>query len=126
MGILRSYFRGVKGIVLVYDVNTPSSLESVKSEWLDIINSHVPIDVPVILVGNKLDLESKVSQDLIQAICERDDRTIRHSLASALKNEGVEEVFYSLANMIGGEDDTNDGGTVSLQPNVYVQMCSSC
>ncbi|KAF6021619.1 hypothetical protein EB796_020080 [Bugula neritina] len=52
--VLRSYSRGVQGILLVYDITNKWSFEGIE-RWLNEVNEHAP-GVPKILVGNRLHL----------------------------------------------------------------------
>lgn len=53
--LVKSYFRGAEGIILMYDVTDRKSFEDC-TEWLNIMTSTVEENVVVILVGNKTDL----------------------------------------------------------------------
>ncbi len=53
------YYRGAKGALLVYDVNNPISFKNLKS-WLKELKENTNEKIPVILIGNKIDLERKV------------------------------------------------------------------
>lgn len=55
--ITTSYYKGVNGILLVYDVSDQRSLDNV-SYWIKNIKSHATDSVQVALVGNKIDLRS--------------------------------------------------------------------
>ena len=53
--ITRQYYRETNGIILVYDLTSRESFESVAS-WADEIRNNAPDDSVIILVGNKNDL----------------------------------------------------------------------
>jgi small GTP-binding protein len=53
--IVRTYYRGTHGVILVYDVTSQESFDSLES-WFNEIESAAPAGVPVVLVGNKVDL----------------------------------------------------------------------
>lgn len=50
-----SYFMGAKGLLLVYDVTNFLSFEEL-GQWLEEFHHTVKENVPIILVGNKIDL----------------------------------------------------------------------
>ena len=55
-----SYFRGVQGILLMYDVTDRRSFESIPN-WVGQIRQHADAHVHMIVVGNKCDmLDEKV------------------------------------------------------------------
>ena len=57
--IRRLYYYGAKGVILVFDKTNERSFESL-GNWLTEISEHTD-SVPIILVGNKADLEETVS-----------------------------------------------------------------
>jgi len=53
--LLKSYAKGTKGALFLFDLTRPLSIESI-DEWIDICRSEDPT-IPVLLVGSKADLE---------------------------------------------------------------------
>jgi len=53
--ITRQYYKGAMGIMLVFDCTDQQSFQHV-SDWMSSINVHAQIGVPLLLVGNKIDL----------------------------------------------------------------------
>jgi small GTP-binding protein len=53
------YYRGARGALLVYDVNNPFSFKNLDL-WLEELKENTNKKIPVILIGNKIDLERKV------------------------------------------------------------------
>ncbi|XP_059162134.1 ras-related protein Rab-6-like [Physella acuta] len=53
-GVMANYVRNMDAVVIVYDVTNRVSFENV-DRWLYFITNHLPHDVPVLLVGNKID-----------------------------------------------------------------------
>ncbi len=53
------YYRGARGALLVYDVNNPVSFKNLDS-WLEEMDENTNHKIPVMLLGNKIDLERKV------------------------------------------------------------------
>lgn len=56
--ITSSYYKGAHGIIVVYDITNHLSFERV-SYWIDEIYKNVMTDIPILLVGNKSDLDYK-------------------------------------------------------------------
>lgn len=57
--ITTSYYRNAQGIMLVYDVSEPKSLESVEY-WIKSIKANASEAVHIALIGNKIDLRDDV------------------------------------------------------------------
>jgi small GTP-binding protein len=62
------FFRGADGGMLVYDLTNPQSLTGLQ-KWRDLFVTHAGDDVPMLIVGNKLDLvaDRRVSRDTVEA-----------------------------------------------------------
>ncbi|KAF8561035.1 hypothetical protein P879_04938 [Paragonimus westermani] len=56
--IVRTYFRKVDGVIIMYDVTAPSTFRNVRSWMEQLSESSNGSKVPVIIVGNKIDLRS--------------------------------------------------------------------
>jgi small GTP-binding protein len=92
--IIRSYFRDVTGIVVVYDLCRPETLTNVK-HWIELAKTEASDSAVITVVGNKRDLADNYNSD-----GERD----RHRI-SALKQpqEEINEIFHHLAERIYGK-----------------------
>ncbi|TNN20424.1 Ras and EF-hand domain-containing protein isoform 2 [Schistosoma japonicum] len=56
--VVRSYFRKIDGVVLMYAVNQPDTFANIKY-WMEMIReSTSEANVPILLVGNKVDLRN--------------------------------------------------------------------
>ena len=51
-----SYIKKAQGVLLIYDITDPDSFAHISS-WVDDINSKCKEKIPVVLIGNKSDLE---------------------------------------------------------------------
>ncbi|XP_051513180.1 ras and EF-hand domain-containing protein-like isoform X2 [Myxocyprinus asiaticus] len=56
--IARSYFRKAHGVLLLYDVTSESSFLNVR-EWVEQIRESTDEDIPVCVIGNKVDLRAE-------------------------------------------------------------------
>ena len=87
------YYRDAKGAILTYDVNNPVTFKNL-DRWVKELEENCG-KVPVLLVGNKLDLERKVTRE------EGVEYAMKHKFmfmeSSAKNGEGVEEMFQKLA-----------------------------
>jgi small GTP-binding protein len=96
--ITKTYYRGAQGIMMVYDITDPHSFEDIQSKWLMTVREFGKPDVPLVVVGNKKDLEATskkhVSAEVVREWCL--DNNIIFVETSARTGEGVEETFRKL------------------------------
>ncbi|XP_078283164.1 ras and EF-hand domain-containing protein [Rhinoraja longicauda] len=59
--IAKSYFRKAHGVLLLYDVTSEISFLNVR-EWIDEIKNSTDGPIPIILIGNKIDLRNEKPQ----------------------------------------------------------------
>ena len=88
------YYKDANGCVLVYDVNNPESFKNL-DKWINELEENIGTKVPTLLVGNKADLERKVSREEAVAYA------IKHGFTflecSAKTGEGIDDAFTKLA-----------------------------
>lgn len=95
--ITRSYYRGAHGIMVVYDVSNRDSFEKV-SAWMNSIFENTTEGYDVVLVGNKKDLDAKVTtEEGRQMAAKHSSDKVDFFEVSALSGEGVKEAFMHLA-----------------------------
>ena len=93
--ICQTYYRGSHGIMMVYDVTSRESFESIEM-WLREINIHAGTDVVKLLVGTKTDKEGRVvTTEEGQSLA--DKMGIKFIETSAQSGENVEQAFVDLA-----------------------------
>lgn len=97
-----SFFRKADGIILVYNVNSMESFENVPY-WYDSITSNVDEKKPVILIGNKIDMEENVKRD--EAVDFASDNELRLFFTSAKTGENIDTAIMSLVTSIHKEPD---------------------
>ena len=93
--ITRNYYKGAKGILLIFDVTEKETFTHVR-DWIERIHEESPEGITICLVGNKIDMnESRViSNEEGKKIA--DEFKIPYFETSAKSNIGVEEVFTYL------------------------------
>jgi Ras-related protein Rab-8A len=95
-----SYFQGAHGILMVYDISDRKSFASV-STWMDMIDKQADTGVAKILVGNKSDLsEEQIQVKREEGQAMSDKYNIPFHLTSAKTNDGVDEAFLSIAQLV--------------------------
>ncbi|XP_072134407.1 ras and EF-hand domain-containing protein isoform X2 [Mobula birostris] len=65
--IAKSYFRKAHGVLLLYDVTSETSFLNVR-EWIDEIKNSTDDPIPIILIGNKIDLRKEMPQAQCNAV----------------------------------------------------------
>ena len=89
----KRFYSGSQGAVVVYDVTRPASFQNIES-WLN----ELPDNIPMILVGNKIDLPKEVLVDEAKKYAEEKGMSFLET--SALSNTNVSEAFKTLAMQI--------------------------
>lgn len=101
--LLSSYCKGCSGAIIIYDIKNSNTLKFL-SEWIQMIRENDG-DIPIILIGNKLDLEisSEVSRQEGIKIVEK------HNLSAFIEistktGENVESIFEILTEIMINKD----------------------
>ena len=58
MGVIKNHIKIANGIIIVYDISYRRTLEDAR-QWLDYINENIPNRIPIVLVGNKIDIDDE-------------------------------------------------------------------
>jgi Ras-related protein Rab-1A len=95
--IVSTYFKGCHGVLMVFDLSSERSFKNIKEQWYDLCRTKADKAV-IILLGNKSDLERRVSEAEISEWCTL--HKIRYLSTSVKNNTNVEESFMTLARMI--------------------------
>ncbi|KAJ5072770.1 ras-related protein rabd2a-like [Anaeramoeba ignava] len=95
-----SYYRGVHGIFLVYDITNQDSFNNIKTRWIEDINKYANENIQIILIGNKNDLEEKriISKEEGKELA--DKLQIPFYEVSAKNNINIDDAFYHLTTNI--------------------------
>jgi len=92
---LRSiYFKGSNAAMGVYDVTEPQTLLKIPG-WVSSIKKSVKKNIPMILLGNKIDLERLVDQSEAKGLAER--LKCEYMETSAKTGKNVDEAFKKIA-----------------------------
>ncbi len=92
----KRFYKGAKGVLLVFDVTRPESLPSLK-EWREEALK-VCGEIPFIVCGNKIDLESKINETEAKNFAEEINSPLLFT--SAKTGENIEEAYTLLAQRI--------------------------
>ena len=94
--ISESYYKKGDGILLVFDITSQKSFDKIKNYYVANIREKCKKNIPIILLGNKTDLDDKrvVSQE--QAIDLAVNEEFVYKETSCLKNENVADAFETI------------------------------
>ncbi|MHA1305289.1 MAG: Rab family GTPase [Candidatus Heimdallarchaeaceae archaeon] len=94
-----SYYKGAKGVVVVYSVTDRKSFENI-SFWFQEIKANLMGEIPITLIGNKIDLisERKVSTSEVKLLATK--LGMNFFECSAKTGHQVNEPFDSIAEEI--------------------------
>jgi GTPase KRas protein len=96
-------FKGVRdakikdrdGFIIMYDVSDKGSFERIESLYEAILVHHIPpVDIPIVLVGNKIDKERVVDIEEAERLAAK--HWSPYIECSALSGDNIEEVFSLL------------------------------
>lgn len=95
--ISKQYYKKANGILLLYDVTSRESFQNIK-KWIRDINNNIVMKPFLILVGNKIDLERKVTQQEGEELAQK--YNVLFFETSASTGKGIEETFQALVENI--------------------------
>ena len=112
--IIKSYYRGSNGIIVVYDITDRDTFEQVQY-WMGEIDAHASPDVCRILVGNKSDLSDSrvVTQEEGAALARQ--YGIPFIETSAKDSSHVEDMFITMAKTLKKKAGNPVGPIISPQ-----------
>ena len=95
--ISKQYYHNSEGILLVFDLTSQESFVAL-DDWIEDLEK-VEKDLPIILVGNKSDLDGRdVSEEEINKIIH--DKKFEYFETSALNGSNVNEAFLKLTELV--------------------------
>ena len=67
----RTYYRGAQGAIVVGDLSRKQTFSQIETFWVNDFKENLEEDIPIILIANKRDLQTEISEDDVRAIGER-------------------------------------------------------
>ena len=118
--ITANYLRNAEGAILVYDVTSNESFENLKF-WIESIKNNLGNDdiIPIIIIGNKIDLED--AREINKLVAEKfaKDNNYKYFETSAKTGEGVDDAFREIVKQILARnsefDDEKHENTVKIE-----------
>jgi small GTP-binding protein len=94
--INESYYKKASAILLVYDITNRKSFDDIKNYYCDKIKELCKKDIPIILLGNKTDMEDERQIPQEEGIGLALSNNYKFKETSCLKNENVADAFEAL------------------------------
>ena len=91
--VTNAYYRDAVGALLVYDITSFRSFESVEEKWSRELYDNADQNIVVLLVGNKSDLEDRREVSFEEAQEYANQRNMSFIETSALDSSNVEQAF---------------------------------
>mmetsp|Transcript_15864 Transcript_15864/g.18848 ORF Transcript_15864/g.18848 Transcript_15864/m.18848 type:complete len:153 (-) Transcript_15864:252-710(-) len=88
--LTKQFLNNADGVILGYDVTNRGSFANINS-WLWHIGDSVGLDIPIIIVGNKIDLARLIEAEDAQSLAEENERSYHET--SAKTGEGVKQMM---------------------------------
>jgi len=114
--ITNAYYRGAEGILIVFDLTNEESFKSIQN-WINEVTVFTGKDVIIICLGNKSDLKSEISKNIIDEFKKKTNLEIFN--VSAKTGEGVEEAFKHIIELLikKNTDKKEENNAINLTPN---------
>ena len=100
------YYNGTQGALIVGDLTRRKTFEQIEKFWCPDLEKYSP-SIPIILIGNKNDLEPEITMQEIEELRKRIKADIVIT-TSAKTGENVNKVFHILSKKILEDNDKRD------------------
>lgn len=120
--ITNNYYRGSHAAIFVYSVDEPSSLHYL-GHWIRDLEEYSPNAIKI-LVGNKKDLNSQISNETVEMFNNANDCKL-NMLMSAKTGEGIQDSFNAIAKLLvqkGIDKDSSNKGLELEAPQPMVRQ----
>jgi len=97
--INEQYYKSADGVLLVFDIANKTSFDKIKKYYIAKIKEKCKIGIPIILLGNKTDLEDKREVSQEEAIDLSVNEEYIYKETSCIKNENVADAFETIIEM---------------------------
>ena len=119
MSINKNLFQRVQGVILMYDITKHETFEHLDI-WLNLIKQ-MTNDIPIVLVGNKLDQEDNIENGRSVEYSEGEDYARENNLdffeTSALDGTNIDKIFGTISEkVLKNLQDSRTSSSVSLVP----------
>uniref|UniRef100_A0A672PZ81 Calcium release activated channel regulator 2A n=1 Tax=Sinocyclocheilus grahami TaxID=75366 RepID=A0A672PZ81_SINGR len=111
--ITKQFFRKADGVVVVYDITNEQTFTAVR-QWLASVQEGAGEDIPIMLLGNKTDLDGQREVPLGLAEKLAKDFQLIFYECSAFSSNNVTESMIHMARVLKDQEDREKEKTVSL------------
>jgi small GTP-binding protein len=119
--LTKQFYRDSNGCILIYDITNENSFLNIKKIWLKDIYENFGKNFPIIILGNKKDLNSKreVSIDKVISFCK--ENFLEYYEISAFFNSEVIEIFKNIGIKILQNDEivNQNSKGISIDYNTF-------
>ena len=109
----KNLFLKAQGIVVLFDISNETSFINLKS-WMNDIKEECSADIPMILVGNKLDLEDKRVIDKERAMEFAKNEKLEYIETSSKTGENINKALSLIIEKIYQRADSNSNFSFTL------------
>ena len=101
LSITQQFFDLADGIILIYDITNKNSFNGLQN-WIDIIKEEITFEIPIILFGNKNDLEfsREVSKEEAEKFSKENNFMFFECSAKEVSQNNLINVFDTIANFV--------------------------
>ena len=94
-----SFYQRARGCIMVYDVSKPETFTALE-EWYKEVRENIGYEVPIVVIGNKTDLENKVSNKQIDELKSKFEFTFLQTSAKTgqMVNQAFETICFQIKN----------------------------
>ena len=116
--ITNTYYRGAKGILIVFDLTNPESFNNIEN-WINEVTVFTGKDVIIMCLGNKSDLKKEINKNTIDEFKKKTKLEIIN--VSAKTGDGVEDAFKHIIELLikksMDKGDINNNNKINLAEN---------
>ncbi|XDC62086.1 hypothetical protein R6Z07M_013268 [Ovis aries] len=123
--VTRSYYRGAAGALLVYDITSRETYNSLAA-WLTDARTLASPNIVVILCGNKKDLDPEREVTFLEASRFAQENELMFLETSALTGENVEEAFLKCARTILNKIDSGELDPERMGSGIHPVAAETC
>jgi small GTP-binding protein len=103
--ITQQFYKNCDGIILAYDITDRASFNAIEL-WIKQVREHVDKNFPLILIGNKNDMNLKRSITIEEGRSLGKTHNVPFFETSAKHNNNVSDVFNTIVNLLINLDKT--------------------
>ena len=121
--LTQNYFRNAEGVLLTFDVTNTDSFNNLK-DWIGSIKTNMEgknIFLPLIIVGNKIDMEDSREINKEDADKFASDNNYKYFETSAKTGEGVDDAVRDLVNQVMNQGDQLDDQKIEARKSVQLK-----